>query len=164
MREKLPEESSKIPIKLRIPSKIGFEKIAADCVVLVGREIGFVLPKIDDLKTAITEACLNAIEHGNKMDENIYVMITIIKNDDSLVIEVQDNGANTFEEAYKLPDLEKKINGKDRTRGWGLFLIRNLMDKVEIKPINGQGRVIRMTLYLNPPTCKTPRIDNNLSI
>ena len=55
---------NKEPIELQIPSKLGFEKIAAGCAVSIAKDMKFFPSKIDDLKTAVTEACLNAIEHN----------------------------------------------------------------------------------------------------
>ena len=58
-------------IELHIPSIMGFEKIAMECSASVAKKMGFTEDRIEDLKTAVAEACLNAIEHGNKMDTNV---------------------------------------------------------------------------------------------
>jgi serine/threonine-protein kinase RsbW len=51
-------------IELHIPSVIGFEKVAMECAASVAKKMGFTEDRIEDLKTAVAEACLNAIEHG----------------------------------------------------------------------------------------------------
>jgi serine/threonine-protein kinase RsbW len=143
----------KEPIELHIPSKLGFEKIAAGCAVSIARDMNFFPSKIDDLKTAVTEACLNAIEHGNKMNQNVQVVITMTPSEEAMIIEVWDNGGEQYD--YKCePDIKEKINGQNRPRGWGLFLIQNLMDEVDIKYIPQKGNVIRMVMYLKQPASK----------
>ncbi len=133
-------------VELCIPSKFGFEKIVAECAVFMAREMNFQPSKIEDLNTAVTEACLNAIEHGNKMDHNIQMHVTITPTKKTLVVEVRDNGMGILDDSYE-PDINKKINGQDKTRGWGLFLIKNLMDEVEIKSAPKKGNVLKMVLY-----------------
>ncbi|MGA1865322.1 MAG: ATP-binding protein [bacterium] len=137
----------KEPIELHIPSKLGFEKIAAGCAVSIAKDMKFFPSKIDDLKTAVTEACLNAIEHGNKMNQNVRVIVTMTPGDDAMIVEVWDNGGEKYD--YKSdPDIKEKISGQNRPRGWGLFLIQNLMDEVDIKYVPQKGNVIKMVMYL----------------
>jgi serine/threonine-protein kinase RsbW len=138
---------NKEPIELHIPSKLGFEKIAAGCAISIAKDMNFFPSKIDDLKTAVTEACLNAIEHGNKLNQNVHVIITMTPSDEAMVVEVWDNGGEKYD--YKSdPDIKSKINGQNRARGWGLFLIQNLMDEVDIKYVPQKGNVIKMVMYL----------------
>lgn len=136
-------------IELCIPSKLGFEKIVAECVLTIAREMNFRLSKLQDLKTAVIEACLNAIEHGNQMDQTIQVPVTITPTEKSLIIEIRDNGEGMLDD-LSAPDIKKKINGHERNRGLGLFLIKNLMDEVEIKSTPGKGHMLKIVLYLKP--------------
>ena len=138
------------PVELQIPSKLGFEKVAAGCAVSIAKDMNFFPSKIDDLKTAVTEACLNAIEHGNKLNQNVNVVITMTPSEEAMVVEVWDNGGERYDLSSE-PDIKQKINGEHRPRGWGLFLIQNLMDEVEIKYVPKKGNVIRMVMYLKPP-------------
>lgn len=134
-------------VELCIPSKFGFEKIVAECAVFIAGGMNFQPSKIEDLKTAVTEACLNAIEHGNKMDHNLPMHIIITPTKKALVVEIMDNGTGILDDSYE-PDVEKKIEGRDKTRGWGLFLIKNLMDEVEIRSVPEKGNVLKIVLYL----------------
>ena len=140
----------KEPVELHIPSKLGFEKIAAGCAVSIAKDMKFFPAKIDDLKTAVTEACLNAIEHGNKLNQNVHVVINMTPSEEAMIIEVWDNGGERYDYASE-PDIKEKIDGQKRTRGWGLFLIQNLMDEVEIKYVPDKGNVIRMVMYMKKP-------------
>jgi len=134
-------------VKLCIPSKLGFEKIAADCAVFIAKKMDFKPSKIEDLKTAVIEACINGIEHGNKLDQNIPVFVTLTPTEKALVVEVMDRGLAVLDDSYK-PDIQKKIDGQEKTRGWGLFLIKNLMDEVEIAVDTDKGNLLKLVLYL----------------
>ena len=53
--------------ELQLPNTLGSEKIAMEKVTLVAKSMGFENERIEDLKTAIAEACTNAIEHGKQV-------------------------------------------------------------------------------------------------
>jgi serine/threonine-protein kinase RsbW len=76
-------------IELRLPSRLGFEKVAMDTAVSVANLMGFSSERIEDLKTAIAEAWINAMEHGNKLDETLVVILSM--GSDSLEVKVLDS-------------------------------------------------------------------------
>jgi anti-sigma regulatory factor (Ser/Thr protein kinase) len=47
------------------------------------------------------------------------------------------------------PSIENKVEGKDKPRGWGLFLIKNLVNEVTFEPSPEGGNVVRMIIYLD---------------
>jgi serine/threonine-protein kinase RsbW len=108
--------------------------------------MGFTENRIEDLKTAVSEACLNAIEHGNKMDISTKVGITLTLEESKLQIAIKDEGKGIGE--IPLPRIEDKIEGKDKTRGWGIFLIKSLMNEVKFEPSPEGGNVVKMFIYL----------------
>src|SRR5258708_18754916 len=81
------------PVELRVLSRMGYEKVAMGTAASVAKLMGFPDDRIEDLKTAIAEACINAIEHGNHMNENLSVGVTLSAHDDSLEVTVLDDGA-----------------------------------------------------------------------
>jgi serine/threonine-protein kinase RsbW len=133
-------------IELHIPSVLGFEKVAMECAASVAKKMGFTEDRTEDLKTAVAEACLNAIEHGNKMDTSTKVGITLTVEESRLQVAVKDEGKGIGE--VSLPHIEDKIEGKDKTRGWGIFLIKSLMNEVKFEPSPEGGNVIKMIIYL----------------
>jgi serine/threonine-protein kinase RsbW len=133
-------------IDLHIPNIIGFEKVAMGCVVSVAKMMGFADDRIEDLKTAVSEACINAIEHGNEMDSSMKVGITLTIEDSLLQVAVEDKGKGISQ--FDAPRIEKKIEGKDKPRGWGIFLINKLMDEVKFESRPEGGNVVRMIIHL----------------
>jgi serine/threonine-protein kinase RsbW len=134
--------------ELHVPSRQGAEKIAMDFAATVAKSMAFPADRIEDLKTAVAEACMNAIEHGNKSDASTRVGIRLTVTGDRLQIAVQDRGAGPG--AVPSPDIESRMAGKVDTRGWGIFLITNLMDEVSFEA-NEQGNVVKMIIYLDRP-------------
>ena len=76
---------------------------------------------------AIIEACINAFEHSNSKEE---IFIHFIISDDNLTVKVIDQGIGFDATQVAVPDIENKINSKERKRGWGIMLIKELMDYV----------------------------------
>ena len=134
-------------IKLHIPSVMGYEKIAMECAASIAKKMGFTEDRIEDLKTAVSEACLNAIEHGNKMDTSSKVGITLTVEESRLQVAVKDEGKGFH--GAPLPRIENKIEGKDNPRGWGIFLIKNLVNEVTFEPSPEGGNVVNMIIYLD---------------
>ena len=74
---------------------------------------------------------MNAIEHGSSDDSTNIIHIQFCAESEGMEVIVLNKGAS-FELLNSKPDIGAKIEGKDRARGWGLFLIRSLADAVEI--------------------------------
>jgi serine/threonine-protein kinase RsbW len=133
-------------IELHIPSIIGSEKVALETAASVAKRMGFSDDRIEDLKTAVSEACLNAIEHGNKMDTNTTVGITLTVEKEHLQVAVKDAGKGIDE--IKVPSIANKIEGKEETRGWGMFLIKSLVNEVKFETVPEGGNIVKMIIYL----------------
>ena len=71
-------------IEVTLPNKIGYERIAMACSASFAKILGFVPERIEDLKTAVSEACLNAVEHGNKGHPDARVVVTLDFKDDAI--------------------------------------------------------------------------------
>jgi serine/threonine-protein kinase RsbW len=140
-------------IELHIPSAFGYEKVAMEQVAAVARRMGFSDDRVEDLKTAVAEACLNAIEHGNKMNTTFRVGIELLADISKLQISVSDQGDGIS--AVPAPDIDAKIEGKESPRGWGIFLIRNLVDEVQFDAKAGGGHEIRMLIHLERESAMT---------
>ena len=133
-------------IELHIPSVMGFEKIAMECAASTAKKMGFTEDRIEDLKTAVAEACLNAIEHGNKMDTSTKVGITLTVEESRLQVSVRDEGKGIGR--IPTPSIESKVEGEDRPRGWGIFLIKSLVNEVTFEASPEGGNITKMIIYL----------------
>jgi serine/threonine-protein kinase RsbW len=133
-------------IELHIPSVMGYEKVAMECAASMAKKMGFTEDRIEDLKTAVAEACLNAIEHGNKMDTSTKVGITLTVEESKLQVLVKDQGKGINQ--ILTPSIESKIKGEDKPRGWGIFLIKRLMDEVTFEASPEGGNITKMVIYL----------------
>ena len=134
-------------IELAVPSRLGLEQVAVDAAAALAKLMGFSENRIEDLKTVVEEACINAIEHGNQQNANIKVLVELIADDSKLQVDIHDGGKGIPKDIEK-PDIDAKIAGKQTPRGWGLFLIQSLMDEVEFEWNPETGNVTRMVIRL----------------
>ncbi len=117
-------------VEVRIPSELGFEKIAMSTAAGMAALMGFSEDRIEDLKTAVAEACINAIEHGNRFDDRLDIAVVLSSNNDELEIKVIDDG-DGLRSAPSAPDIDRKMAGEEVLRGMGMFLIQSLVDEAE---------------------------------
>ena len=118
------------------------ELIAAHTVEQIARRVNFPPEAINQIKLALVEACINAAEHSLSPDRKIYQRFRV--EDDKLVVTVASRGVVPANLAGQNGDAKGK--GKSR-RGWGLKLIRTLMDEVEFEHVD-DGTQLRMTKYI----------------
>lgn len=136
--------------ELAIPMGEETELIAAHTVEQIARRFNFRPEAINQIKTALIEACINATEHSLSTDRKIYQRFRL--ENDRLVVTVSSRG-------LRLPEAQLETGAKERSnghnqgenarerRGWGLKLIRTLMDEVEFESVD-DGTRLRMTKYL----------------
>ena len=134
-------------IELAVPSRLGLEQVAIDATAALAKLMGFSEDRIEDLKTAVEEACINAIEHGNQENANVKVLVELTADDSKLQVDIHDRGKGIPGHIEK-PDIDAKMAGKQKSRGWGLFLIQSLMDEVEFDWNPETGGVTRMVINL----------------
>ena len=138
-------------IELHIPSALGWERTAMDVAGGVATRMGFPAERVDDIKTAIAEATINAIEHGNALDASQKVFIVLIPEGESLEINVRDQSTTPFAATHgddDEPSMNDKLAGLAHTRGWGTFLIKSLVDEVEFSSTS-EGNLVRMVIHLD---------------
>ena len=135
-------------IELNLPSRLGYEKVAMNTAASVARLMGFDEERVEDLKTAVAEACINAMEHGNKLDEALSVGVILSVGTDSLEVKVLDTGSGA-PMTNTAPDIDKKMRGEESPRGMGMFLIQALVDEAEWVSSPIAGSYARMVIHLN---------------
>ncbi len=135
---------NKDEIKLSIPNKPEYVSVARLTVSAIANRMGFDIEKIEDIKVALAEACTNAITHGMNDYDNFHVSFMIDEN--KLTVSVCDSGKGCAVKEIQSPDLNH-LN-QDKEGGLGIFIIRSLMDNVEITSDIGNGTTITMTKYM----------------
>lgn len=135
--------------QLIFPMGADNEMLAASAVEQVARRLNFSPVAINQIKTAVVEACINASEHSLSPDQKIYQRFQV--ENDRLSITISSRGilpANLASniQAKNETSPEESATIDDR-RGWGLRLIRTLMDEVEFERVD-EGTSLRMTKYL----------------
>jgi serine/threonine-protein kinase RsbW len=134
--------------ELHVPSVLGCEKVAIDFAAAVAETMQLPSDRVEDLKTAVAEACINAIEHGNKLDANMKVGISLTVEGGRLQVAVQDEGRGPGGPPAT-PDLDTQMEGGVPTRGWGIFLIKSLMDEVTFESTPEGQNVVKMIIHLD---------------
>jgi serine/threonine-protein kinase RsbW len=135
-------------VEVRLPSRLGFEKIAMGTAASVAKLMGFPDDRIEDLKTAVAEACINAIEHANRLDDSLSISVILSATDDSLEVKVVDEGKGVSRRPAN-PDIDRKMQGEEETRGMGMFLIEALVDEAEwVKGSKGKNSYVRLVIRL----------------
>ena len=128
-----------------IPMGDDSELIAAHTVEQIARRVKFRPEAINQIKTALVEACINAAEHSLSPDRKIYQRFVV--EGDKLVVTVTSRGVVPEHVAGQVSESTvDQGNGASR-RGWGLKLIKTLMDEVEFERVD-DGTQLKMTKYI----------------
>jgi serine/threonine-protein kinase RsbW len=138
-------------VEVRIPSRLGFEKVAMSTAAAMAKLMGFTEDRVEDLKTAVAEACINAIEHGNHMNASTPVGVMLSMFPGELEVKVLDDGNGMHTKPTK-PDIDRKMTGEEEARGMGMFLIQALVDEVEWVPKSKGQSFVRLVIRINPET------------
>ncbi len=103
--------------------------------------------QLENLKTAVGEATMNAMEHGNQYRADRPVRIRVLRDQTSLRVRVIDQGELVALPEPEAPDLEAKLEGQQKARGWGMFLIEKLVDKTHVSGEDG-GHTLELVVHL----------------
>lgn len=135
-------------IDLKIPRERRFEKVAVTSAAGVARQMGFPPDRVEDIKTAVSEAVLNAIEHSEAAPgREQKIRLTFTAEASKLKIDITDLGTGFDPSKVKTPDIEDKLAPEASKRGWGLFLIQKLVDECSIQSVEGVGNTVSMVIH-----------------
>ena len=134
-------------VKLTLPLDADMEIAASKTAMAMAEMMSMGPDRIDEVRMAVVEACINAIEYSQARDDKVHLTFEVLGSDPAnprvLRITVRDTGVGFEPEGVEEPRIEKKLNAENK-RGWGLKIIRGLMDDVEIESGAG-GTSIVMT-------------------
>lgn len=117
-------------VELKLPVLKDMELVATQTAEVVAKHMQLSDEKSGEISMALIEACINAFEHSETKSE---VYIHFIIDDENLIIKVIDKGKGFDASRVAIPKIESKINSEERKRGWGVMLIKELMDSVDFE-------------------------------
>ena len=143
----MPASFNDNAVEIVLDNKLGYERIAMACAASFAKMMGFSDERIEDLKTVVAEAAINAIQHGNKERPDAKVAMSMNLNDGTLYIAVADSGGGIKDLPPK-PDIDRIIEKLDPPTGFGTFLIKQLADEVEFNEMTDGGHMVKMAIRL----------------
>jgi anti-sigma regulatory factor (Ser/Thr protein kinase) len=118
--------------EVSVPSEPGNERRAMEEVAEAVEGLGLPERTLERLKTAVAEATMNAMEHGNQYRPEAPVVIEVSASETDLSVKITDEGSGPPAFDSETPDLEAKLEGMQTPRGWGLFLIKSMVDEMNV--------------------------------
>ena len=134
-------------IEVDLPSKVGYERVAMASSATLARIGGLPPARIEDLKSAVAEACINAMQHGNKWRPEARVVVNMNLRDDGFVVSVMDQG-DGVPEVPEYPGITRIIEENASPRGLGVFMIQQLVDEVKFNQMADGGHLVIMEFKL----------------
>jgi anti-sigma regulatory factor (Ser/Thr protein kinase) len=134
-----------------LPSQPGNERDAMERVASALKDLGLSEARLERLKTAVAEATINAMEHGNHYHPHLPAEIEILLSRSeakTLIVRIRDHGGSQAMPPSEAPNLDAKLAGLQSPRGWGLFLIKNMVDEVRVSS-DEVHHIIDLILYLD---------------
>jgi len=132
--------------EFNLSSQLGADRLARDDVAAAVRPLNLSPADLERLKTAVAEAVLNAIEHGNRYRSDLPVTIRFRVSYMAVAVQITDQGNVPIRDP-ETPDLSAKVSEQGPPQGWGFFLIERMVDDIQIIS-NGIHHSIELFLYL----------------
>ena len=127
---------------LSVPSEPGNERRAMEEVAAAVEGLGLPDRTLERLKTAVAEATMNAMEHGNHYRSELPVELQVLATDRDFLVRITDRGSGPPPtDTGDTPDIEAKLEGIQKARGWGLFLIKSMVDEMNVTGDEGHHTV-----------------------
>ncbi len=130
-------------VRLEIPALPAFVGVARVVVASVSTTVdGIDDDRLEDLRLAVSEACTNAVEAHLADGADQRVVLRCVLEGDALEVHVEDSGTR-LDAVPTVPGAEGLEDGAER--GWGLQLIRALVDDVAYSATDdGGGTAVRL--------------------
>ncbi|MGQ9865004.1 MAG: ATP-binding protein [Pseudanabaenaceae cyanobacterium] len=133
-----------VTFRIAIPPIEGVEDVPIAAVQVLASKMGFSEARVQDIVQALTEACVNSILYSVS-DADIEVMAKA--DPKSLMVEVSDRGPGFDPNSVTAPDFETIAEIGVKSGGFGIHMIKSLVDQVEIES-SPAGTTVRMYAFL----------------
>jgi anti-sigma regulatory factor (Ser/Thr protein kinase) len=132
---------AELHVSFCVDSRPGNEREAMARVVEAVAPLGLPSDRLERLKTAVSEAAMNAIEHGNEGRAELPIEVDVATGGGILTVRISDEGRGGPVGEAEVPDLDAKLEGLQKPRGWGLFLIESMVDELRVHDAEGRHTV-----------------------
>jgi serine/threonine-protein kinase RsbW len=136
-------------VKIDIASRFEMLDMVQTVLNHLSALVGFKEDDVHFMSVAVRESVVNAIKHGNAMDESKRVAVNFTLHPTAIDVEVADQGVGFDPESVPDPVAQENLLKAD---GRGIFFMRSFMDTVSYSFPKGGGTVVRMTKKLAPET------------
>lgn len=126
----------RLDFEMTIPMVSETELVAAKAVEQMAESMDFDAGETGRIKMALVEACINAFEHSGLEEGKVRLSFTIERS--SLMIRVENKGRKFAPQRVAGAEAKTEMS----KRGWGLNLIRELMDDVEFERVDDGVRLV----------------------
>ena len=124
-------------VAFTIEGAIGNERAAMQRVADAVAPLGLEPARLERLKTAVAETVMNAIEYGSQGDPPSRWTCGSTPTPRRSSVRVTDRALSGPVPDAEMPDLDAKLEGRQKPRGWGLFLIRHMVDGMDVHVADG---------------------------
>ncbi|MEA2544920.1 MAG: phosphoserine phosphatase RsbU/P [Chloroflexota bacterium] len=146
------DEAPNLTTAFSIPGEEGNERLAMDRVAAAIGDLGISPARLERLKTAVSEATMNAIEYGSQGRADVPVDVEVEATPDAVIVRITDRAlSGAVPDDAETPDIELKLAGAQKARGWGLFLIKNMVDSMDVTS-DGSNQTVTLTVARKEPT------------
>ena len=128
--------------RLTIPSSLKHIKPTVHTILGILRKNGVDESVVFDIRLSVEEALINAIRHGNRLDERLSVHVDFSYEGDTVSLTIEDMGEGFDYHTLPNPTHEDNVL---KTMGRGIFLVRHLMDRVEFNEKGNRITMIKKT-------------------
>lgn len=132
---------------LHVPSSTANLALIREFVVAVGGQAGLEAAEVSKLELAVDEACANVIEHAYGPDTSGEVVVRAHFDDAAIHIHVEDTGRG-FDPASVPPGELKRLVLERKSGGFGMRLMKSLMDEVRYEIEPGRKNELHMTKFI----------------
>jgi anti-sigma regulatory factor (Ser/Thr protein kinase) len=145
-----------------VASEPGNERTALGRVADAVAGQGLTEDQVARLKTAVGEATMNAIEHGNGNRPELDVDLRVLAGESGVAVTITDSGGNDHPATgpVAVPDLDLKLAGLQSPRGWGLFLIKNMVDAMGVST-DGSQHTVCLVMYADSADAAREGVDTD---
>ena len=139
-------------VTIELNSRISYVDLLHEMTEDLARRAHFAKPVALDLALAVREAFINAVKHGNGMDEAKQVEVEFERNASRFLVSIRDEGSGFDPTQTADPRASENL---ERTSGRGIFFMKSFVDEVSFQRRPGRGMEVLLVKNLAPPAKRT---------